>query len=85
MTLAKFISEYHDGNKWRDTKELYDARTTCSWCRSTAADDERGNCGACGGPRAAVEGKDFWQYTHEYRQAECKQYIVNMAGWRSWG
>jgi len=23
----------------------------CRWCRSHAADDERGNCGACGGPR----------------------------------
>ena len=23
----------------------------CPWCRSRAADDARGNCGACGGPR----------------------------------
>lgn len=23
----------------------------CHWCRSRAADDARGNCGACGGPR----------------------------------
>ena len=27
---------------------------TCRWCGSHAADDARGNCGACGGPREEV-------------------------------
>ena len=33
---------------WKGSNEV---SIQCRWCRSHAADDSRGNCGACGAPR----------------------------------
>ena len=40
----------------KDSKVIFIPTTPhlCRWCRSHAADDARGNCGACGAPREVV-------------------------------